>query len=434
MASGTTIVSVSARQVYTDRGHPGIQATVITENGAKGTAICTAGVSIGQYEIPFAYDGGTKWRGKGVMRAVNAVNELIAPLLRGVDASKQREVDRAMLSFEGLPPYEAKIKLGGNATAAVSAAALKAGAAALDIPLYQHIGGANAAFLPVAGTLFLGGGDRYDSGLPPVNKPSHEFVCYDFDTFSEASYAAWDLHSEFADVMKKHYGITKESMRNGNGAPLGPGHTKSDREVWDLAVETINRLGYEGRVGLQIDCAAACYYHKDGDYYQGLFEPGKLDRDGMIRRYCDMVKQYPFVILEDPLDEDDYEGHAILTQETGIQIVGDDLFTTNPARVQKGIEVGAANCVLLKVNQIGTISEAFEMVRLAYRNGYGVEPCSSRGEGPEIADYTVGLMCGTIRNRAIGDTGNRFLEIEEELGPKAQFIGKAGFSGRQFQK
>ena len=429
MSTGTTITAVSARQVYTDRGHPGIQATVATEAGVQATAICTAGVSVGQYEVPFAYDGGPKWRGKGVMRAVNAVNELIAPLLVGLDSSNQSEVDLRMLSFEGLSPAEAKLKLGGNSTAAVSAAVLKAGAASLGIPLYQHIGGVNAVLLPVGGCLYLGGGDRYDSGLPAVNKPSHEFVCYGFDTFAESSYATWELHTEFVDAVSKRFNVAKAAMRGGDGAPIGAGVLGADREVWDLAVETINRLGYEGRVGMQIDCAAACYYHREGDYYQGLFEPGRKSRDEMIRMYADMVKNYPFVILEDPLDEDDYEGHAILTRELGIQVTGDDLFTTNPARVRKGVEVGAANTVLLKVNQIGTISEAFEMVRLAYRNGYGVQPCSSRGEGPEIADYCVGLLCGTVRNRALGATGNRFIEIEEELGPRAEFAGRAGIKG-----
>jgi enolase len=431
MSSGTAIVAVKARQVYTERGHPGIQATVTTEGGAKGIAMCTAGVSVGQYEVPFAYDGGTRWRGKGVMRAVNAVNELIAPLLIGLDATKQAEVDAAMLSYQGLTPDEAKLKLGGNATAAVSAAALNAGAAALGIPLYQHIGGANAVVLPVGGCLYLAGGDRYDSGLPAVNKPSHEFVCYGFDTFAESSYAAWDLHTEFTDVVGKRYNIAKAAMRGSDGAPIGAGVLRADREIWDLATETICRLGYEGRVGMQIDCAAACYYHRDADYYQGLFEPGRKTRDQMIRRYSDMVAEYPFLILEDPLDEDDYEGHAILTRALGIQITGDDLFTTNPARVRKGIEAGAANTVLLKVNQIGTISEAFEMVRLAYRHGYGVQPCSSRGEGPEIADYCVGLMSGTVRNRALGATGNRFIEIEEELGSRAEFAGRSGIKGNK---
>ena len=166
----TAIVKVKARQVYTERGHPGVEATVVTESGAKGTAMCTAGVSVGMHEIEFAYDGGTKWRGKGVMRAVNAVNEVLAPALRGLDVAKQHEVDQAMLDI-------GKEKVGGNATAAVSAAALKAGAAALGIPLYQHIGGANATALPIPGVGFLAGGDRYNSGLPPANKPSHEFMC-----------------------------------------------------------------------------------------------------------------------------------------------------------------------------------------------------------------------------------------------------------------
>ena len=292
MSKGTAIVEVRARQVYTDRGHPGIQATVVTEGGARGTAIVTAGVSVGKYEVPFAYDGGTKWRGRGVMRAVDAVNDLIAPLLIGLDASKQREVDGAMLSYEGLPPDEAKLKLGGNATAAVSAAALKAGAAALDIPLYQHIGGANAVVLPVGGCLYLQGGDRYGSGLPAVNKPSHEFVCYGFDTFAESSYAAWDLHTEFARRHRQEVRRRRRlAMRSGTGAPIGAGVLKGDREIWDLAVETIARLGYEGKVGLQIDCAAACYYHRDGDYYQGLFEPGQKTRDQMIRMYSDMVDE-----------------------------------------------------------------------------------------------------------------------------------------------
>jgi len=419
---GTAIVSVTARQVYTERGHPGVEATVVAENGGRGTAVCTAGVSVGMHEVEFAYDGGTKWRGKGVMRAVNAVNEIIAPALKGVNVAKQNDIDQVMLDI-------GKDKVGGNATAAVSAAALKAGAAALGIPLYQHIGGAGAVTLPVPGVGFLAGGDRYNSGLPPVNKPSHEFMCFGFPTFSEASYAAWELHTEFTDLMRKRYGVTRDSMRGGAGTPIAPGMTKSDREIWDLAVQTIAKLGYEGKVGLQIDCAAASYYHRDKQIYQGLFEPGQLTRDQMIARYEEMVRNYPFVILEDPLDEDDYEGHAILTRLLGIQITGDDLFTTNPARVKEGVAVGAANCVLLKVNQIGTISEALDMINLAYRNGYGVQPCSSRGEGADIADYSVGINAGTVRGSAIGPSGNRFLAIEAELGKRAQFVGKAGFKG-----
>lgn len=421
MSTGSTIVSITARQVFSDRGHPGIEATVRTENGAVGVAVCTAGVSVGQHEVRFTYDGGTKWRGRGVQRAVDAVNGVIAPALRGMDASRQLEIDDAMLNIGG---PGAKERLGGNATAAVSAAVLKAGAASLGIPLYQHIGGVNACTLPVPGVISLVGSDRYGGGQRSGGKPSYSFMCYGFESFSDASYAAWDLSTEWSQVLNKKLRIAKHSVTQTPAVPAGV--VEHDREIWDLMVETINRLGYEGKVGIQVDVAAGTYYEKDLDRFVGLFSAEHKTRDDLIELYQSMVKSYPFVIVEDPLDEDDYEGHAILTKTLGVQLVGDDLFTTNPERVQKGIDVGAANTVLLKVNQIGTISEAFEMVRLAYRNGYAVMPCSSRGEGADIADYCVGLNAGSVREGAIGPTGNRFLQIEAELGRAARFLGRKG--------
>ena len=210
---------------------------------------------------------------------------------------------------------------------------------------------------------------------------------------------------------------------------ISAGLIQHDRELWDLMVETINRLGYEGKVGFQVDVAAETYYEREIDRFVGLFSSEEKTKDDLMKLYQWMVKEYPFIILEDPLQEDDYEGHAFLTRELGIQIVGDDLFTTSPERVKKGIKLGAANTVLLKVNQIGTISEAFEMVQLAYRNGYGVMPCDSRGEGEAIADYAVGLSCGTVRESATGPRGNRLLQIEAELGRRARFLGKKGLKG-----
>lgn len=191
-------------------------------------------------------------------------------------------------------------------------------------------------------------------------------------------------------------------------------------------VAAIDAEGYTGQIGIQVDVAAATYYNAEQERYLGLFDETPKSRDEMIRWYEEMVKNWPFVIIEDPLDEVDYEGHAILTRELGIEIVGDDLFTTNPARVREGIDLGAGNAVLLKVNQIGTISEAFDMVDVAYRNGYGVMPCESRGEGESICDYTVGLGCGHLRESALGEHGNRFLEIEAELGSRGKFLGKEG--------
>ena len=425
MVSGRAIVSVSARQVYSDRGHPGIEATVKTENGAMGVALCTAGISVGQHEVQFAYDGGTPWRGRGVQKAVNNVNRVIASALKDMDASKQLEIDDRMLNLGG---PDAKLRLGGNATAAVSAAALKAGAASLGIPLYQHIGGVNACTLPVPGEISFVGSDRYGSGKRSGGKPTYSFMAYGFDTFSEASYAIWDLSTEWRDALNKKFGIPKVSRTS--HPVIQAGLIRHDREMWDLMTETLYRLGYGGKVGFQVDVAAATYYEKDRDRFVGLFSAEDKTREDLMQLYRKMVKDYPFIILEDPLDEDDYEGHAILTRELGIQVVGDDLFTTNTERLRKGIDAGAANTVLLKVNQIGTITEAFEMVQMAYRNGYGVMPCDSRGEGADIADYSVGLNCGTVRESATGPRGNRFLQIEAELGNRAVFLGRKGLQGK----
>jgi enolase len=429
MATGTAIVSVTARQVYSDRGHPGVEATVTTDNGSSGTAICTAGISVGTHEVQFAYDASPKWRGKGVQRAVDSVNDVLAFELIGMDASKQLEIDELLLNAGG---PGAKERLGGNATAAVSAAALKAGAASLGIPLYQHIGGVNAVTLPVCGALCLIGSDRYGGGTKSGGKPSHAFMAYDFDTFSEASYAAWDVLQEWGDTLKNTFGLPKAMI---NRYPTFPaGIVQHDREIWDAMTETIVKCGYENKVGIQVDIAADTYWDDEKKKFVGLFSAEEKSRDDLFDFYRWMVDEYPFVILEDPLSEDDFEGFAALTQGLGVQVVGDDLFVTTPSRVQHGINLGAANTVLLKVNQIGTISEAFEMVRLAHSNGYGVMPCSSRGEGEDIADYCVGLNVGTVRESGVGRSGNRMLQIEAELGARARFAGKKGLKGRRFQE
>ena len=419
MPAGSTIVSVSARQIFSDRGHPGVEATVVTENGAKGVAVVTAGVSVGEHEVQFAYDGGKKWGGKGVLKAVDNVVKKIGPKIIGMDATRQGEVDSVIIALDGTPT---KSKLGGNATGAVSAAVLQAGAATAGIPLYQHIGGVTANTLPVPGVITVVGSSRYGGGKRSGGKPSYSMICYGFDSFSEASYAAWSVNKQFASLVKSK--LSQDSLRD--YSLIQPGVVKSDRELWDVMVEAINSLGYEGKVGIQVDVAAGTYYDKDKDRFVGLFSPEDKTRDDLIKLYQDAVKNYPFVIIEDPLDENDYEGHAIVTRELGMEIVGDDLFTTNTERLVQGMEAGAANAVLLKVNQIGTISEAFDMVQFAYQHGYGVMPCDSRGEGWLIADYTVGLNTGHLREGGTGPVGNRFLQIEAELGSRARFAGRKG--------
>ena len=421
--SGTTIVSVKARQVYTNRGNPGVEAVVTTENGAVGRAMCTSGVSIGTHEVDFTFDGGEKFRGKGVMRAVNNVNDVIAPVLVGMDAANQSAVDNAMLAI--MP--DAKLHLGGNATAAVSAATLKAGAAALGIPLYRHIGGAGAMYLPVPGVAMVAGHDRYGGGITtPGGKPTMSCMCFGFDTFADASYACWDIHTRWAEKMKKLFG----------GAPnirdfivIPEGIFKSDEEIWESMTETIIQAGYEGKVGFQMDVATDTYHNKEDGKYYGLFNRQPKTKDQLYDFYMDMIRKFPFVILEDPFNEDDYETTAAFTKDSGIQIVGDDLFTTNPKRVAHGISMGAANTVLLKVNQVGTITEALEMIQYAYKFGYAVMPSDSRGEGDSIGDYAVGINAGSIRESGIGPRGNRLLEIEQELGSQARFIGARGLKG-----
>ncbi len=326
MPAGSIIVAVTARQIFSDRGHPGVEATVTTQSGAKGVAVVTAGVSVGEFEVEFAYDGGKKWNGRGVQKAVDNVIKTIGPKIIGMDATKQMEVDDVIIKLDGTPT---KTKLGGNATGSVSAAVLQAGANSLGIPLYQHIGGVNATTLPVPGVISLIGSGRYGSGKRSGGKPSYSYICYDFETYSDASYAAWQLSKEFCRLLKVKYNLDTH-----NGWGLVPaGLVKHDRELWDVKVEAIKNMGYEGKVGIQVDVAAGTFYEKDKDRYVGIFSAEDKTRDDLMRLYEEMVANYPFVIIEDPLDENDYEGHAELTKKLGIEIVGDDLFTTNPERL-----------------------------------------------------------------------------------------------------
>lgn len=423
--NGTLIKSVTGRQVYTNRGKPGVEVVVTTENGAVGRAMCTSGISIGTHEVDFTFDGGARFGGKGVTKAAARVAEVIAPAIIGMDSANQAEVDRAILAI--CP--DAKEKLGGNAVAATSAAVLKAGAASLGIPLYRHIGGAGAMYLPVPGVAMVAGDERYGGGITtPGGKPTMSVMAYGFDTFSDASYACWEVHTRWSQKMKKLFGGLP-NIRDFISVPAGVYH--DDREIWEDMLKTIEEAGYEGKMGFQMDVATDTYHNKaDGKYY-GLFNNTPKTKDELYGFYMRIINDYPFVIIEDPFNEDDYETTAALTKECGIQIVGDDLFTTNPERVAYGISKGAANTVLLKVNQVGTISEALEMIEYAYKFGYAVMPSDSRGEGASIADYAVGINAGSIRESAIGDRGNRFLEIEAELGSAAKFIGAAGLKGEK---
>ena len=421
MTTGSKIASVKAREILTARGHPGIEATLLTEDGGRGVAVAVAGTSIGEHEVQFAYDGGKRFGGKGVLKAVSNVDRMIAPELIGEDAANQRRIDNIMLELDGTP---GKSRLGGNAIAAVSGAVLKAGAASLGVPLYQHIGGINACVLPTPDVPAIRGSTRYGGGNRAGGKPTYTFLCYGYETFSEAAYAGWEVTTALHKLLREKFKVAPNGSPMFDFAFLQAGVISHDRELWELMAEAIKTSGNEGRIGFQVDMAASTYYDRAKDKFVGIFSREDKSRADMIELYHEMVKNYPFVILEDPLDENDYEGHAILTKELGINIIGDDLFTTSTQRLMHGIEVGACNTLLLKVNQIGSITEAFDAVQLAHAHGYAVAPCASRGEGEAIADYGVGLNSGIMSGGGIGGIVNRFTQIEAELGNKAKFSGK----------
>jgi enolase len=423
---GSKIESVRAREILTGRGHPGIEAVVTTRSGAKGVAVATGGTSYGAHEVPFAYDGGKRYGGKGVLHAVENVERILGPGIIGYDAANQRLIDGIMIDLDGTPD---KSRLGGNAIAAISGAVLKAGAASLGLPLYQHIGGVNASVLPTPDCPAIRGSTRYGGGGRAGGKPTYTFLCYGYSSYAEAAYGGWEAATALHRLLRNKFGINVTAAPLFDFAFLPEGVVHHDQEIWDLMMEAIRVSGNEGRIGFQVDMAASTYYEPDKDRFVGLLSPGEKTRSELIDMYKDMVQRYPFVILEDPLDENDYEGHAILTRELGISIIGDDLFTTSTQRLTKGIELGACNTMLLKVNQIGSITEAFDAVQLAYTNGYAVAPCASRGEGDAIADYGVGLNSGMMSGGGLGNIVNRFTEIEAELGDRARFPGKNGLKG-----
>jgi enolase len=423
MSNESRIVSVTSRQIYSAREHPGVETTVVTECGAKGTAIATGGISVGAYEAQNIYDGGDKWHGAGVSKAISNVVDIIGPAIVGKDASQQLEIDNLMIELDGTPN---KAKLGGNAIGSVSAAIMRASAACLGIPLYKRInqifGEGDADVMPVPSITTVMGGRRYGGDERGGTKPTYALICYGFNNYSDAVYAGWETQKEYFKLL-----WNKHKIENWHGcAMMPPGTIEHDRVLWELMVEAIANKGYEGKLGLQVDVAANGYYDKDKDAFVGIFSAEDKTRDDLIELYREMVDKYSFIVLEDPLDEIDYEGHALLTRELGIQIVGDDLFSTNVGRLKEGIEAGAGNAMVLKVFQMGTISEAFEATRLAHKHGYRVLPCNSRGEGDSIGDYAVGLVTGQIREEdSVGPVTNRLLEIEAELGNRARFLGKA---------
>lgn len=417
---GAKIQSVRAREIFAQRGLLGLEVIVETDSGARGMSTPESGVSTGTHEAAFLLDGGERYKGLGVRKAVDAIHNEIAPALRGMDVAAQGEIDRLMNELDGTPN---KARLGANAIVGVSLAVLDAAAASCGLPPYRYIGGANAVTVPIP-IYGIGTGGRYrDPGTSRWFKPSYEFAAYGAGSYDQALYWSWRCAEETKNLLKKRYPDKYQPAYHRTSLA---GVIDSDRELLEIMTESIVRCGYEGRVGIYFDCAADCYYEPETQRYVGQFEPGERTRDEQIAYLKKLVDNFPIVSLEDPLHENDFEGHALATRELGIEVVGDDLFTTNIERLRQGIEAGAANSIVLKISQVGSVSEALAACRLAQANGYNVHPCGSRGDQVSIGDFAVGLNAGQVR----AANHNRLLAIEQELGSSAAWLGKAAYKGK----
>jgi len=330
-----------------------------------------------------------------------------------------------MIALDGTPT---KAKLGANAIVGVSLAVVKAAAASAGLPLYQYIGGPNACTIPIP-IVNAGLGGRYrDPGQTRWLKPSFEYLAYGAGSFWRAHEICWEIKRELGKMVVGRFG---SAVLNYNGEVALGGYLKDDRELLDMMTEAITKAGYEGQIGIYVDMAAGTYYQEDIDRYVGFMAEGQRTRDDMLKHYQSLIQNYPFVSMEDPLREEDMEGHALFTRELGIEIVGDDLFTTNIRRLKMGADIGAANSMVLKITQVGTVSEALDACQECYRRGYNVHPCGSRGDAASIVDFAVGLNAGQVRaGGAEGNAGyKRCLAIERELGKAAVWPGKAAFQG-----
>lgn len=417
------IMHIFAREILDSRGNPTVEVEALLADGSRGRAAVPSGASTGEHEAHELRDGDERYGGKGVQKAVDNVNEAIVDELAGLEADDQRIVDTLMLELDGT---ENKSKLGANAILGVSMAVAKAAADAAELPLYRYIGGPNAHLLPVPMMNILNGGAHADSG---VDVQEFMIAPIGAESFREALRMGTEVYHALKSVLKAKNLSTGLGDEGGFAPSVG-----STREALDLIVEAIEKVGYTpGKdVALALDVASSEFF-EDGHYN---FEGGRHTADEMAKVYAELVENYPIVSIEDPLDEDDWAGYTTLTAELGekVQIVGDDFFVTNPKRLAKGIEEKAANALLVKVNQIGTLTETFDAVELAHRNGYRTMMSHRSGETEDttIADLAVALGCGQIKTGAPARSErvakyNRLLRIEEELGPAAEFAGRSAF-------
>ncbi|HWO43166.1 MAG TPA: phosphopyruvate hydratase [Candidatus Eisenbacteria bacterium] len=424
------IQKVRAREVLDSRGQPTVEVEVVLANGATGRATVPSGASTGAHEAVELRDGGKRFLGKGVTRAVANVNDKIGPRLRGRDAKDQQGIDALMIALDGSPN---KARLGANAILGVSLAVAHAEARAEGLSLYRYLGGPAARTLPVPMLNVINGGVHADNN---VDVQEFMIVPHGMRSFSDALRSA----SEIFQTLKQVLHDRSYSTSVGDEGGFAP-RVKSNSEAIELLLEAIGRAGYKAgsQVALALDVAASEFYDH-GRYVFKKSDGRSRSRVEMVRLYEDWARQFPIVSLEDPFAEDDWDGWQMITEALGarIQIVGDDVFVTNKARLERGIEIDAANSILVKVNQIGSLSETLETMRLAKSSGYTTVMSHRSGETEDvtIADLAVATNAGQIKTGAPcrGERTakyNQLLRIEEELGKRAVYAGKKAFHVRR---
>ena len=417
------IEDVIAREILDSRGNPTVEVEVILDDDSFGRAAVPSGASTGAFEAVELRDGGDRYLGKGTEKAVKAVESEIAQRIIGLDASDQRLVDQEMLDLDGTPN---KANLGANAILGVSLAVASAAASSAGLPLYKYVGGPNAHLLPVPMMNILNGGAHADTNvdiqefmIAPIGAP----------TFREALRMGAEVYHSLKSVLKKQ-GLATGVGDEGGFAP----DLSSNRAALDLIADAIGQAGMTlgTDVVLALDVAASEFY-SEGTY---AFEGAKKSAAEMTAYYADLVASYPIVSIEDPLNEDDWDGWKTITDQLGskTQLVGDDLFVTNVERLQRGIDGGQANALLVKVNQIGSLTETLDSVDLAHRNGYRCMMSHRSGETEDttIADLAVATDCGQIKTGAPARSErvakyNQLLRIEEELDDAARYAGRSAF-------
>ena len=424
------IQRVHAREVLDSRGQPTVEVEVTLKSGVRGRATVPSGASTGAHEAVELRDGGKRFLGKGVSRAVTHVNEIIAPRLRGKDARDQLTIDQIMLKLDG---SSNKAKLGANAILGVSLAVAHAEACAQGLSLYRYLGGTGAKTLPVPMLNVVNGGAHADNN---VDVQEFMIVPYGMKSFAAALRAA----AEIFQTLKKVLHDRSLSTSVGDEGGFAP-RLKSNAEAIELLLEAVAAAGYKAgtQVALALDVASSEFYD-DGAYLFKKSDGRRRTRDEMVRLYEDWVRQYPILSIEDGFAEDDWEGWRMMTQTLGkkIQLVGDDLFVTNKVRLQQGIDSGVANSILVKVNQIGSLTETLETIKLAKESGYTTVMSHRSGETEDvtIADLAVATNAGQIKTGAPcrGERTakyNQLLRIEEELGKRAVYAGKSAFRARR---